>query len=209
MKAEIAELKATLKAEADACTAAKKKLETEISKLKTKIKELTTAAKAAAVVPEAPAAPKLNLPLLVEKPSELPADFANLFEALGKVDAGPEQREKIYSELKAAGKLLDIHRVPFDVGSSKVASAESATLEKLLTDTPKGERFLVVGYASTDGDAESNRKLSSERASAVAAEVDKFSRVAEESVKADYFGKTKRFNLYYLSHNRVVEVWRL
>ncbi len=125
------------------------------------------------------------------------------------MDDTPEALEKVYAKLSEGGNTSALHKVPFDSGSAAVAAADTTKLNELLKGSPKGAKFLVVGYASADGDAKSNYELSSERASNVAAEIAKIPGVDKSAIQAVYFGQTKRFNTAYLSPNRVVEVWRV
>ena len=97
------------------------------------------------------------------------------------------------------GKNRDIHLVPFDVGLSAVVGKEEQDLKTGLNNTDKNSRFLVVGYASTEGDVASNRKLSSRRASNVVQKIAAVPGVPQDQVKAIYFGQTSRFNAKYLS----------
>ena len=218
-KAQVATLRKELQSREEQIVAGKKAREEEKARLRAQVEswkkkaESGTDEQAATTnkpsTPPAPALPQLDFPLLVNSAANLQPDFAALFEGLGRVDGGPEQRETIYAELKKSGKNSDIHLVPFQVGSSEVVAEEVDVLKKLLTDIPDSTRFFVVGYASTDGDPASNRKLSSERASKVAQKVVDLSGISQENVQAFYFGPTKRFDASNLPPNRVAEVWQV
>ena len=209
-KKELDALQKKFAAAAKACEDEKTKLNSEVTKLKAEVASLKKASMPSSPKPAAaPSLPQLDFPMLVSDPTKLSPAFAGLFQSLNQVKGGPEEREKIYEEIKKGGKNSDIHLVPFDVGSAEISAKEGATFAAKLKDTPKNEKFFVVGYASKDGDAASNRKLSSERASKVAQRIVELTGVPANNVSAVYFGQTTRFNLKYLSPNRVVEVWRV
>ena len=172
--------------------------------------QATIAALKKATMPQANAnLPKLDLPMLVNDASTLDGRFLSVFKGLNRVKGGPDGREKVYAELTEDEKSRDIHLVPFDVGLSAVAGKEEQELKTAVNNMDKSSRFLVVGYASTDGDAASDRKISSERASNVAQKITAVPGVPQDQVKVIYFGQANQFNAKYLSPNRVVEVWRL
>jgi outer membrane protein OmpA-like peptidoglycan-associated protein len=206
LDAEKMELCRKLEADAKTCAEAKAGLIAVIEKLKA---EIATFKNAAAPKPVASSLPKLDLPMLISDPNNLTPAFSSLFQGLNRVKGGPDERKKVYAELTKDGKTKDIYLVPFEVGSSTVSAKEEKTLGELLKGSDQKDRFLVVGYASSDGDAASNRKLSSGRASNVARKVAAMSGVPEADVQAIYFAQTSRFDARSLAPNRVVEVWRL
>ncbi|MCG8602002.1 MAG: OmpA family protein, partial [Verrucomicrobiales bacterium] len=207
-----ADAKKALEDQKKTCEGEKSKLTAEINKLRAEIEKLKAeiaGLKKAAMPSAAANLPKIDLPMLVNDPTTLDGKFFSLFQGLNQVKGGPGEREKVYAELTKDGNSKDIHLVPFQVGSAAVAGKEEQDLKAALNNTEKSARFLVVGYASTDGDAASNRKLSSQRASNVAQKISAISGVPQNQIKAIYFGQTTRFNANYLTPNRVVEVWRL
>jgi outer membrane protein OmpA-like peptidoglycan-associated protein len=68
--------------------------------------------------------------------------------------------------------------------------------------------MLVIGYASETGNVDSNRTLSSDRATAVA---QKFSSIKRPSqlVQAVYLGQTDRFSSRIPERNQLCEIWRI
>ncbi|MDF1825513.1 MAG: OmpA family protein [Verrucomicrobiales bacterium] len=212
LKAETEKLKKQLADEKKACAKSKaamaganEKLKKEIEKLKQQIDEALYGEKLKAAAD----LPALDFPFLINEPIQLDGKVRPVFIELRGMEDTPEALEKVYATLSKDGNTNALHRVPFDSGSAEVTPAEVTRLNELLKGSPKGARFLVVGYASTDGDAKSNHELSSKRASNVAAQVAGIPGVDKNGVQAVYFGQTKRFNANYLSPNRVVEVWRV
>ncbi len=106
-------------------------------------------------------------------------------------DSG-EEMKAAYDKLTKDGKTSALHRIPFESGSAEVVASETKKRTELLKESPRGAKFLVVGYASTDGDAKSNYELSSKRASSFAAKMAGFEGIDKESVQAVYFGQTQR-----------------
>ncbi|MEM1443968.1 MAG: OmpA family protein, partial [Verrucomicrobiota bacterium] len=203
LEASNAELKKQLAAEQENCRAEKAKLNAEIDALR---KELDEALYGDQLKP-AGDFPALDLPYLVNDPIQLNRKVRPVFIQLRGVDEEASELEKLYAELTKDGKTSAPHTVPFTVGSAEVTEEESGKLKEKLQDLPEGARFLVVGYASTDGDAKSNYELSSQRASSVASAIAAHEGVPEDSVQAVYFGQTKRFSATEMAPNRVVEVW--
>ena len=99
--------------------------------------------------------------------------------------------------------------VNFQSGSFDVNDEDRSALKKLIAED-RESKFLVVGYASADGAADANAKLSSNRASqvgqAMLGDVD-----TSSQIQAVYFGQTSRFTKWEgdLAANRIVEVWRV
>ncbi|MEM9016732.1 MAG: OmpA family protein [Verrucomicrobiota bacterium] len=153
--------------------------------------------------------PPLDLPFLVNNPIDLNQAVRPLFIRLREFKGGPDEMEKIYGELTEDGKTEALHQVLFESGSAEIGGEESGKLSELVADSSKAAKFLVVGYASVDGDAKANYELSSKRASAVATAIAAASKLGESAIQAVYFGQTKRFSETEMPPNRVVEVWRV
>lgn len=204
LTAEVEKLKKQLAADAKACDEAKKKLLAEIEKLKA---ELTKAKFGDKLKPAAANMPALKLPMLVNDPANLHANLQPLFMKLRGTADNPEALKKAYDELLAEGKSTPRLRIPFGSGSDEIAPEDAKKIADELKGTDGKVKFLAVGYASSDGDAESNYELSSRRASKVAEEIAKVTGANADQIQAVYFGQTKRFNSKYLSPNRIVEIW--
>ena len=67
---------------------------------------------------------------------------------------------------------------------------------------------MVIGYASETGDIDSNRALSSERATAVARVLDEAKKPGQR-VQAAYLGQTDRFGSKFPERNQISEVWQI
>jgi len=112
--------------------------------------------------------------------------------------------EALYARLGEQGRYSPLLTIPFDVGSDEVKDESRSRLTALLSEAEEDVRFLVVGYASTDGEAQANYELSSRRASSAANVV---AAAGGTGVEAVYFGQTSRFSTTEKEPNRVVEVW--
>lgn len=203
LSAEVARLTGELAGERKACAAAKAELTAEVGNLQQKLDQALYGEQ----LKPAGDFPALDLPFLVNDPIELHRKVRPLFIGLRGVKEEDAKLDETYAKLSAGGSTSAIHRVPFASGSAEVVPAETAKLRELLKDTPKGAKFLVVGYASADGDAKSNHELSSQRASSVAATLAEIEGIDGGAVEAVYFGQTKRFSATDMAPNRVVEVW--
>ena len=117
--------------------------------------------------------------------------------------------KKIYTELAKEGKTEPAVRIHYEVGSAEAQGAELEKLNNLIKNSKKGDKYLVVGYASTDGEPEANYKLSSERASNAAQKIANSKKASKDDIQAVYFGETTRFHATEMPPNRVVEVWKV
>lgn len=203
LKAEVEALTKKIAADSKACDDVKKKLMAEINVLNGEIDALKNGDK----LKRAGDLPDLDLPLLVNDPAKLDAKTRPLFVSLRGIKETVADRDATYQKIVAQGSSSAKDVVQFESGSADVTAAEKKELEAKLKSIGKGAKVLAVGYASMDGDAKSNHKLSSERASNVAQEVARISGLKTSDVQAVYFGQTKRFNENHLTPNRVVEVW--
>lgn len=205
LEEENGELRKTLAAERKSCREAKATLNAEIDTLR---KELDKELYGEQLKP-AGDFPALDLPYLVNDPIQLNRKVRPVFIKLRGMKEEESELKKVYEALTKDGKTSALHKVPFEVGSSEVKEAEDKKLNELLQDSPEGARYLVVGYASTDGDAKSNYELSSKRASSVATKLASIKGIPEDAVQAVYFGQTQRFSATEMAPNRIVEVWRV
>ena len=96
----------------------------------------------------------------------------------------------------------------FATGSSELSYELRTNLSLLPTEAPEDALLLVVGYASETGNVDNNRILSSDRATAVARELDTLKRPTQQ-VQAVYLGQTKRFSKDNPLENQRVEVWQI
>lgn len=151
--------------------------------------------------------PNLNLPLLVNDPKNLDKSFVPLFVELREIADNPDAKNQVYETIRQRGKASPVTAVQFDSGSARVSEDKVNELKNLLNDD--GAKYLVVGYASVEGNPQSNAELSSRRASQVAQEMVRNKDALKNNVQAVYFGQTSRFDKNLYPPNRVVEVWKI
>ena len=192
-------------------SAQNKQLGSQLAKANQKIDELgreLMVSKNAENLKAAIEVPGLELPHLVSNPAKLNNRVLPLFARLRGIEDSPAARTKTYEAIGKAGTATPVKVVKFDSGSSQVSDEDKSALKKLLEGPNANASYLVVGYASTDGDPESNARLSSKRASRVAQEMIAAGGKANQ-IEAVYFGQTDRFSDTHSAPNRVVEVWRV
>ncbi len=208
LEAELAALKKSSAEKEKNCQTQQAKLSKEIADLKKQLADAlakVTEMKTAIFLKPASDLPGLDLPLLVNDPNKLNPEFKPPFIRLREMADNTTAREKVYAEVAKEGKFQVLLRVPFQNASAYVSGEFQGKIKELVKNAGKGSKFLVVGYASTDGSADSNQKLSSQRASNVAQQI---SDGADSNTQAVYFGQTSRFSAE-LPPNRVVEVWQI
>lgn len=148
--------------------------------------------------------------LFVESENELPAAAARLFARLRTLeDANKQQLEAAYENFRQSINAEIIHRQTFASGSSQITFDREKIIQDIL-DKRKDHNafFLVVGYASTSGDTEANRKLSARRATTVASIVNTL-KASDQQVKAVYLGETRRFSPKAEMDNQICEIWEI
>ena len=147
--------------------------------------------------------------LFAANENELLKEALALVRALRKLQgATPQELSAAYSEFGAELGANVLHICKFATGSSEVSAELQSNLANLPNDAPENSLLLVVGYASETGNVDSNRILSSDRATAVAQELDTLKRVGQQ-VQAVYLGQTKRFGKDSPLENQRVEVWQV
>ncbi|MBK1827741.1 OmpA family protein [Haloferula rosea] len=147
--------------------------------------------------------------LFAANENELLKEAIALVRALRKLQgATPQELSAAYSEFGAELGANVLHICKFATGSSEVSAELQSNLSNLPNEAPENALLLVVGYASETGNVDSNRILSSDRATAVAQELDTLKRVGQQ-VQAVYLGQTKRFGKDSPLENQRVEVWQV
>ena len=132
-----------------------------------------------------------------------------LFRELRKLEGKPDS--EIMSAYSNFGKRLGaevLKKCDFATGSSEVAPELQAGLMDVVGEVPDGAMIFVVGYASRTGNVDSNRALSSDRATAVAQLLDNAKRPGQQ-VQAVYLGQTDRFSSRVPERNQIVEIWQI
>lgn len=147
--------------------------------------------------------------LFAASENDLMAPAVELFRSLRKLENLPD------AEISAAYSRFGIDlgaevlgKMDFATGSSVVSSEDDAMIRKLADEIPDGDLVLFVGYASETGNIDSNRTLSSNRATAAAELFSSIKRTGQ-LVQAVYLGQTDRFGSRVPERNQIVEVWRI
>lgn len=118
------------------------------------------------------------------------------------------QITKAYSEIGVSLNANVVKTLTFPTGSAKMNPAEDATVRQLFTNVPDGDLLLVIGYASETGNVDSNRTLSSDRATGVAELLNSVKRPGQK-VQAFYLGQTDRFSSNVPESNQCCEIWHI
>ena len=202
----------------------KRELTDEIIRLKKRMITMVDQSKLAELQRRLPELTKENQRLLtLIQALRTQVDFKRLFV---KSDQLPAKAQALYSELqklegKSNNELATAYRligsqlnaenmmqVKFETGSSLVSFTDQATMKERNSLTGAQDYFLVVGYASTSGDAASNETLSANRATAVASIVNQLKKQGQD-VRAVYLGQTARFSSTSQPDNQLCEIWRI
>ncbi|MEP2775247.1 MAG: OmpA family protein [Luteolibacter sp.] len=148
--------------------------------------------------------------LFARSENELLPDAVELFKRLRTLEGMKDSDINTeYSKLGGDLGANVLHTLEFSTGSSELSSQDMAQLEHIVSDdVPDGDLILIVGYASTTGDAQKNETLSSARATAAAEHFASRKR-AGQKVQAVYLGQTSRFSSRIPERNQICEVWRI
>jgi len=151
-------------------------------------------------------------------------DFSRLF--VKAVDQLPIEAQEVFNELKtlennSATELAaayanigvshnaeNMQQVKFETGSAQMDFKQQSVLKNKMLTSEATDYFLVVGYASTSGDAASNETLSANRATSVASLVNQLKKAGQD-VRAVYLGQTSRFSKSNHKENQLCEIWRI
>ncbi|MFD2256046.1 OmpA family protein [Luteolibacter algae] len=151
---------------------------------------------------------KMNL--FAKSEDELLPAAVELFRRLRKLEGLPDSDLTTeYSKLGVDLGANVLHTLHFKTGSSELTQTEQDQLKHIIEDdVPDGDLVLIVGYASTTGDAAANETLSSNRATA-GAEFFASRKRSGQRVQAVYLGQTDRFSSRIPERNQICEVWRI
>lgn len=141
--------------------------------------------------------------------AELFKEAVQLFRSLRELENKPDSEiATAYSQFgaKLGANVLD--KIDFPTGSSDVPPEDIAKINTFAADAPDNALILVVGYASETGNVDSNRTLSSNRATAVARLLDETKKPGQR-VQAVYLGQTDRFGSRFPERNQISEVWQI
>ena len=147
--------------------------------------------------------------LFVEDTSTLPATAQHLFRELQRLeDFEPAQLADQYTRIETEINAKPLRSINFETGSSQLTAEKVSIIKNDLAETHPGAFLLVVGYASTTGDQDANRTLSSDRATAVASQVN-FDKKGTQIVRAVFLSETNRFSKEQAPLNQICEIWEI
>ncbi len=147
--------------------------------------------------------------LFATSENELLPAAVQLFRNLRELENKPDSEiSSAYSSLAVALGANVLKTLSFATGSSTLATADDEAVRNLVAEIPDGDLILAIGYASETGNVDSNRVLSSERATAAAQLVSSVKR-PEQLTQAVYLGQTDRFSSRVPERNQLVEIWHI
>ena len=141
--------------------------------------------------------------------SELLKDAVALFRRLRELENKPDSEiATAYSQFGAQLGANVLDKIDFPTGVSDVAPELHDKIASFPAQAPDNALLVVIGYASETGNVDSNRTLSSERATAVARILDQAKKPGQR-VQAVYLGQTDRFGSKFPERNQISEVWQI
>ena len=147
--------------------------------------------------------------LFASSENELLPAAVELFRSLRKLENLPDSEiSSAYSSLAVALGADVLKTLNFATGSSALAAADDEAVRNLVAEIPDGDLLLAIGYASETGSVDSNRTLSSDRATAAAQLISSVKRPGQLT-QAVYLGQTDRFSSRIPERNQLVEIWRI
>jgi outer membrane protein OmpA-like peptidoglycan-associated protein len=147
--------------------------------------------------------------LFAANENELLAPAVELFRSLRKLEGLPDAEiSAAYGRFGVELGANVLRKMDFATGSSTLSATDDAAIRALVNEVPDGDLVLFVGYASETGNVDSNRTLSSDRATA-AAELFSSLKRPGQLVQAVYLGQTDRFSSRIPERNQIVEAWRV
>ena len=150
-----------------------------------------------------------KLRIFAKSENELLPAAVELFRTLrgleGKKDS---DNMTAYSDIGVKLGARVLKTLDFPTGSASMTEVDQAEVPALINQAEDGDLILVVGYASTTGNVEANRVLSSDRATAAAQAISAIKRPGQ-LVQAVYIGQTNRFSSAAPERNQICEVWHI
>ena len=147
--------------------------------------------------------------LFVESADALPATAQRLFRELQRLDdRSPAQLESEYQRIERILNARPLRSINFATGASQLTNEKISIIQNDLAGTHPEAFLLVVGYASRIGNSEANRKLSSDRATAVASRVN-LDKGSTQNVRGVFLSETNRFSKEQATLNQICEVWEI
>ena len=147
--------------------------------------------------------------LFASSENELLPAAVELFRSLRKLEGKADSEiSTAYSSLGVSLGANVLLTLNFATGSAGLTPEDQEKIRALIADIPDGDMVLSIGYASETGNVDSNRTLSSDRATA-AAELFSSLKRPGQLVQAVYLGQTDRFSSRIPERNQIVEIWRI
>jgi outer membrane protein OmpA-like peptidoglycan-associated protein len=147
--------------------------------------------------------------LFATSESDLLPAAVELFKNLRKLENKSDlEITKAYSQIGVDLGANVVKTLTFPTGSPKMNPADEEPVRQLLAEIPDGDMLFVVGYASETGNVDTNRTLSSDRATGVAELLTSVKRPGQK-VQATYLGQTDRFGSRIPERNQCCEVWHI
>ncbi len=141
--------------------------------------------------------------------SELFQEAVELFRQLRELENKPDSEiNTAYSKFGARLGANVLDKIDFPTGSSDLPPEDVTKIAGFAAEAPDNALLIVIGYASETGNVDSNRTLSSERATAVARVLDQAKKPGQR-VQAAYLGQTDRFGSKFPERNQISEVWQI
>lgn len=177
----------------------------DLAAAKARIAQLEAEIEALKAAAQPAPAPKL----FAESEADLQPQAQALFRALSDLDDKADlEISAAYNRFATQFRATFLKEVRFSTGSSQLNPADLIALGEAVEQLPEGAMILVVGYASVTGNADTNRLLSSDRATEVASNLDR-AKPGQQFVQAVFLGQTKRFSSRIPERNQVCEVWQI
>jgi len=150
-----------------------------------------------------------KLRIFAKSEGELLPAAVELFRTLRNLEGLKDSDNmKAYSDIGVNLGAKVLLTLSFPTGSSVLTPEDQAAIPGLTEAVANGDLILVVGYASTTGNVEPNRVLSSDRATAAAQAISAVKR-PEQFVQAVYIGQTNRFSSAAPERNQICEIWHI
>lgn len=147
--------------------------------------------------------------LFVENADALPSVAQRLFRELQRLENfEPAQLADQYARIENELAAKPLRSINFATGSAQLTTEKISIIKNDLRETHPGAFLLVVGYASTTGDQAANRTLSSNRATAVASQVN-LDKKGTQDVRAVFLSETNRFSKEQPALNQICEIWEI
>ena len=147
--------------------------------------------------------------LFARSENELLPAAVELFRSLRVLEGKPDSEiATAYSSLGVKLGANVLKTLSFATGSSALSPADDQAVRAMIADIPDGDLVLSIGYASETGNVDSNRTLSSDRATAAAQLITDIKR-PEQLTQAVYLGQTDRFSSRIPERNQIVELWHI